>query len=367
MVTPQNHLRFTGQAKTDAEGRYTIGTRPGPLQVSLSSVPKTYLGLRSSLRPTLDVQADRAWPDLKLDPAIALDGIVVDAAGQPVAGAAVFALPPDPSGFHGGGRAPTDRARRHVPLRPDRPRRHPARLGSHPGGDDRRRGRDPARRAEGEAHARDRPEVRLPHPGAVTDRSGKRIAGAQVVVSWYRSYVSGKLDRPGMGIGGALETVTTDASGWFVFRGLWPGDRYKVVIDARDYGKAEPPEIKGKAGETHDLGTIALTGTGGHIAGRVVGSDGRPIAGAIVFNRGDAPMPLTADTDASGRFRLEGLFPGTRYAFVRKDGYRFTGARVDADADDLVITLLKPDEPPPAWKPGVARRSKISVPSRSGS
>ena len=106
MVTPQNHLRFTGQAKTDAEGRYTMGTRRGPLQVSLSSVPKAYLGIRSSLRPTLDVQADRAWPDLKLDPAIALDGVVVDGAGKPVAGAAVFALPPDPSGFHGGGRAP---------------------------------------------------------------------------------------------------------------------------------------------------------------------------------------------------------------------------------------------------------------------
>ncbi len=62
----------------------------------------------------------------------------------------------------------------------------------------------------------------------------------------------------------------------------------------------------------------------------MVGSDGRPIAGATVFNRGDGPRPLEALTDEQGRFRLEGLYPGTKYAFVRKDGYRFTGARLMA-------------------------------------
>jgi hypothetical protein len=56
-------------------------------------------------------------------------------------------------------------------------------------------------------------------------------------------------------------------------------------------------------------------------------------------------------TGPDGRFRLDGLFPGVRYAFVRKDGYRFTGARVDGDTDDLAIALLKTTEPPPTWKP----------------
>jgi hypothetical protein len=37
--------------------------------------------------------------------------------------------------------------------------------------------------------------------------------------------------------------------------------------------------------------------------------------------------------------------------FVRKDGYRFTGAKVVGDADDLTLTLLKTSEPPPAWTP----------------
>ena len=185
----------------------------------------------------------------------------------------------------------------------------------------------------------------------MTDRSGKRIAGATVQLQWTRNYVTAKPDARGKGIGGALESYTTAESGWFVFRDLWPGDRYKVVVAAPGRGKAEAHEVTGKAGETHDFGTIVLTGIHGHLAGRVVGSDGRPIAGATVFNRGDGPRQVEDLTDDQGRFRLESLFPGTKYAFARKDGYRFTGMKADSDVDDLTITLLKTTEPPPAWKP----------------
>jgi hypothetical protein len=95
-----------------------------------------------------------------------------------------------------------------------------------------------------------------------------------------------------------------------------------------------------------------LINTGGHLAGRIVGSDGQPIAGAAVFNRGDGSEPVATSTDPQGRFRLEGLFAGTKYAFVRKAGYRFTGVKAVDDADGLTVTLLKTTEPPPAWKPG---------------
>ncbi len=92
--------------------------------------------------------------------------------------------------------------------------------------------------------------------GRVTDRSGKRLAGAKVVLWWYRSYVSGKLEGRAMGIGSSFDAQTTDASGWFVFRGLWPGDRYRLDVAARGYGKAEPPEITGQGrrdpGPRHD-------------------------------------------------------------------------------------------------------------------
>ena len=53
--------------------------------------------------------------------------------------------------------------------------------------------------------------------------------------------------------------------------------------------RVETPEFTGKAGETHDTGKIVLINTSGYLAGRVVGTDGKPIAGAELFNRGDEP------------------------------------------------------------------------------
>ena len=103
LLSPQNSLQSLGQAQTDADGRYTIEARPGKVQVQPNAVPKTYLGLWSSECPRLEVTADRTWPDLKLRRATELDGMVVDAAGQPVVGAEVVVMMPDPRGFPSGG------------------------------------------------------------------------------------------------------------------------------------------------------------------------------------------------------------------------------------------------------------------------
>ena len=66
-----------------------------------------------------------------------------------------------------------------------------------------------------------------------------------------------------------------------------------------------------------------LINTSGYLAGRVVGSDGQPIAGATVFNRGDAPEPVATSTDSQGRFRLEGLFPGPEVCVRSQGGIPF--------------------------------------------
>jgi hypothetical protein len=351
LLTYQNALQSLGQTRTDADGRYTIEARPGKVQVQPDAVPKDYLGLRSGECPRLEVTADRTWPDLKLPRATALDGVVVDAAGQPVVGAEVVVTMPDPRGLHSVG----------------------TRTRTGPGGtfhldqldpDDtlplRARTREATtdgtivvtpKQVKGKVTLTIDPKFAFRIRGLVTNRSGKRVAGARVQLQWTRNYVSGRPDALGRGISGELESYTSSEAGWFVFRDLWPGDRYKVVVEAPGRGKTETPEVTGKGGETHDFGSIVLTGLDGHLAGCVLGSDGRPIADASVFNRGDGPRLVETLTDDQGRFRLESLFPGVKYAFVRKDGYRFTGTKADSDTDDLAITLLKTTEPPPAWKP----------------
>jgi hypothetical protein len=351
LLSPQNSLQFIGEAQTDADGRYTIEARPGNVQVQPSTLPKTYLGLWSHECPRLEVTADRAWPDLKLRRAAELDGMVVDAAGQPVVGAEVVVVAPDPRGFGSGGawtRTGPDGTFHLEQLDPNDTL--PLRARTKEATTDGTIVITP-KTVEGKVKLTIDPKFAFRIRGQVTDRSGKRIAGATAQVWWSRRYVSGKPDAMGKGISSGLESYTTSEAGWFVFRDLWPGDRYKVVVAAPGRGKVETPEVIGKAGETHDYGSIVLTGFDGHFVGRVVGSDGRPIAGATVFNRGDGPRQVEALTDDQGRFRLESLFPGTKYAFARKDGYRFTGMKVNGDADDLTIAMHKTTEPPPAWKP----------------
>ena len=301
----------------------------------------------------MEVKADQTWPDLKLSRATELDGVVVDKAGRPVAGAEVFVVAPDPP-----------RVRSHDV---------PARTG--PGGAFHLEQLDPgdpvSLRARTDGATTDGAVVITPKQvkgkltltidsahtfrirGLVTDQMGKRIAGAKVTLWWTRSYVS-KKSHQGGGVGSVFETYATGENGWFVFRNLWPGDEYRVVIDARGHGKAETGDLTGKAGQTHDAGKIVLVNTSGYLAGRVIGTDGKPIAGANLFNRGDAPVPVATSSDSQGVFRLEGMFPGRKYAFVRKEGYRFTGITADDDTDRLTVTLKKTSEPPPAWKPASA-------------
>ena len=107
----------------------------------------------------------------------------------------------------------------------------------------------------------------------VTDRSGRGTAGARVELWWTRKFVSAKPDALGKGISSTLESYTTTESGSFVFRDIWPGDRYKVVVQAPGWSKAQPPEVTGKAGDTHVFGTLVLSAIEGHLAGHVTGSD----------------------------------------------------------------------------------------------
>ena len=280
---------------------------------------------------------------------MAIDGVVVDGTGKPIEGAEVHLVKPDPMGFGGGG-APlgsaSDGSFRLEQLDPDDTL--PVRARTKEATTDGPVVIRPGKQAGKLTLTIDPKNASRVH-GVVADGSGKPVSGATVRLWWGRNYVSEKTRMSGVGSG--LETYTTDVDGRFASSALWPGDRYKVDVEAEGYGKAESPEIPGRAGVDHDFGTIRLVGSGAHLAGRVVDTAGKPVDGATVFNRGDAPKAVSTRTDAGGKFRLDGLFVGGKYLFARKDGYRFTGLRVEKDSEDVTITLRGVDEPPSPWAP----------------
>jgi RNA polymerase sigma factor (sigma-70 family) len=343
-----NSLGEMRSAQTDAEGRYSVLAQPGTVRIH-AGPPNSYLGPMPEEYPNLEAKVDRAVPDLKLTHAIGLDGIVVDETGHPVPSAEVYFL--------------------FTPERRWSRRGEPMRTGSDGNfhldqldpndkvglwaraGDATTNGTAVTQPSQGKVTLTVDPKYTVRLRGLVTDSGGQRIAGAKVSLWWTRRDPPGKDGRPMGGISTVQDAYTTTEKGLFVFRNLWPGDRYNVVVEARGHNKGESSPMTGKFGETHDLGKIVLINTDATLAGRVVGSDGLPIVGAEVFNRGDAPGPVAKSTDSQGRFWLDGMLPGPRFVFVRKEGYRFTGVKNQGDSDGMTITLKKATEPPPAWKP----------------
>lgn len=344
-----NSLRHVDQVETDARGRYTVHVAPGKAVIQPRSVPKSHLGLDYESCPKLDVAADRDWPEIQLPRAMALEGVVVDGAGKPVEGAEVQVVKPDLMGTvssRGVTLTAKDGSFRLEQLDPDDtlPVRARTKDAATDGAVVIRPGT-----VTGKLTLTVDPKNASRVRGIVADQSGKPIPRASIKVWWNRNYVSEKTRLSG--VGSVLEADTTDAQGRFASSALWPGDHYKVAVAAEGFGSAESPQVAGRAGEDHDLGTIRLVGTSGHVAGRVVDTAGKPVAGASVFNRGDGPVAVFTQTDPGGMFRLDDLFVGSKFVFARKEGYRFTGVRLEQDSDEVILTLRRVDEAPPPWTP----------------
>ena len=335
-------------AHTDAEGRYAITAAPGEIRILPEGLPKAYLVPKTAESPVQQVAGDLRWPDLKLARSTTLEGVVVDSDGQPVAGADVLVLQPDRGGLnppHDKTRTGADGTFHFDGIDPEDTATLWARtlLATTNGGV-----KVQPREVLGRFTLTVDPKFASEIRGMATDETGRRIPGARVTLWWGRPDAKGEGENRSQ-FDVILETYATRGNGWFVFRGLWPQFPYGIVVEAGGHNKVESFHFTGPSGATHDAGKLVLLGNTGFLAGRVIDSAGRPLSGVAVFNRGDGPTPVATSTESQGRFRLGGLYPGPKYAFARKEGFRFAGAR--ADGDDLVITMRRPGEPAPAREP----------------
>jgi hypothetical protein len=336
--------QVTNVVKTGADGWFTAYVRPEMIDLQLLTVPAGYVTPTRELVKPAEVAAGatHTFPDIALEPAVPVNGVVVDKAGKPVSGVQVRTT-----------EVPFARRR---PLVTDSMGRFELRsLGA--GDVIALRVRSDRAVTDGGVlvdPAAQKGPVRLVLSekaacrvtGRVTDNLGKAVAGASVRVHWYYRGVG---RRAAYGSSTLLEVVRTDAEGRFRSGVLWPGDDYRVDVTAEGHGKAESIQVKGKAGQVHDLGVVTLTRTGGQVQGVVADTAGQPLAGVTVFNQGDAPEPLSTTSDAAGRFHLSGLYDGPFFVFARKEGYRFSMARAGAEDAEVRITLRKTTEEPPAF------------------
>ncbi len=181
--------------------------------------------------------------------------------------------------------------------------------------------------------------------GRVTDARGAAIEGAEISVlpSDMEDFDAEQAMDPDLVWG-----VPTEADGSFRLEGLQRGDRYDLSVERPGFVTATVPGVLAPAREPIRIEMKAARS----LAGRVVGSNGEPVAGASLSRveelRFGGSMSASSSslgkTAANGRFRVTGLPAGFIDIAVSAEGYetrRLQGLQIpeDRDLEGLEIAL----------------------------
>ena len=96
-------------------------------------------------------------------------------------------------------------------------------------------------------------------------------------------------------------------------------------------------------GESHELPLIVLRQVR-TIEGQIVDRQDKPVAGAVVRQSGDGPMPTQTISGDDGRFQLAGVLEGPAVLFAQKGGFRFHLQPIDDGPKPVKVVLTRPKE-----------------------
>jgi uncharacterized GH25 family protein len=317
--------RYPG-SPSDATGRFELRDLPAGTFDLLVRAP----GFAPLTLPSLAVPEGKGTTDLgtvALGPGAALQGLVVDAQGDPIAGAEVRARAAQQEGIlvvRTGDNGPADAvtAADGSFLLADRSPGESLTLtvthssyspGSLPG---------VAVPAATPVRIVLQPTGQV--AGRAVDPDGKPVAGATVLLSEQEPVSFGGR----MAIVGSspLRRGITDDEGGFSFDGVFPG-AFLLEARAPRYQEAELTHLELKAGQDLTRLEIVLK-AGAAVEGRVLSPDGpMPDAEVTVVQSspgelGSYDSSLRAITDGDGQYRIDGIPPGNRRLEARAEGYR---------------------------------------------
>ena len=180
-----------------------------------------------------------------------------------------------------------------------------------------------------------------PISGRVVDENARPVAD-QVVEVWSRG--NGSWLVPNL-VGFKEGPPRTNSDGAFETRpNLQRGSAYRVAI--RGAGKDPIFSDWITMQETSHRLPLLVQRTLRTLRGRVVDRQGKPLAGARVFQSGDGPERTETTTAADGHFSLGGFRQGPVFLFIRKDGFRLHGQMVKATDLNVAAELTREAEPP---------------------
>ncbi|MGO9467664.1 MAG: carboxypeptidase regulatory-like domain-containing protein [Isosphaeraceae bacterium] len=186
--------------------------------------------------------------------------------------------------------------------------------------------------------------------GRVVDTSGKPIPGAEVSIQSQTRTSEGQVWRVDPIVYDDRDLLITDNNGRFQTPYGVPKDlEYEARVRVAGMRPGRTVWLKPGAAPTAVFGDLVLRRLRA-VEGIVRDRQGKPVAGAAVFQSGDGPLRTRDLTDSQGRFRVRGLIEGTAILFARKDGFRFHGQPIDTEAGAANLVLTRSNEAPPLVK-----------------
>ena len=166
--------------------------------------------------------------------------------------------------------------------------------------------------------------------GRVVDQDGEPVAGASVAVRRTLEDEAARLSRQYLGMSGTDEQ--TGADGAFRIRGVKPDSEMQLVVKAEGYTDRVVPGLSVAAGETLDLGAVAMT-EGGSVLITVPGGESPNAVAWVLLTRVDdgSGEPEKVELLRAGKARVRGLAPGEWSVTVTTSGRESTGGTSESE------------------------------------
>ena len=340
--------------RADDRGRYAFYSLPGKASVDVTEMPPAYIPSPGLSLREVEIPAGVERHELPpIEPArgVAVRGVVVDEAGHPVEGAAI-------SGNWGMTEAGASLS---AVIGATSGRDGTFRLeGIHPGAavtqlSARRRSLATAAHATAKAGQAEPVTLRVSEArtvalaGRVVDPAGRPVPDALVVV-WHKTpHGDGSGSYGGPVSFDEMPEIRTAADGTFrTPKELRRDIEYHAEVTASGMLPGRTGRIRiGETGEARfsDL-VLGRRRRQRALSGRVLNRRGAAVAGAEITSSGDGPGRARVETDAEGRFRLEGVAGESVLVFAQVEGFRPGGRVVAADVEEADLKLDRSGEAP---------------------
>jgi protocatechuate 3,4-dioxygenase beta subunit len=138
--------------------------------------------------------------------------------------------------------------------------------------------------------------------GRVQDTNGRAVTNAMAYVMLHKENTGFTVSR---------QRILSDEQGRIRAEALPLGESYSLYVSAKGYGSGQQEmDAADPKADHYDFPPLVLKIADRKLAGRVLGKDGKPVAGAQIYLRGDDQPNGNAITGADGRFAFDAVCAG---------------------------------------------------------